>query len=129
MISSADFAPVRSRMVLIAIVEPCRNRPALGDFATGFADAGFNAVDQCVRRGECFAEEKLSAGRIERRNIGESAADIGGNAKVMFGSHSVLALRGGSAARGRVSEMATSTMASHYQHAQPFRLVPFPGLS
>src|SRR5256885_1445330 len=42
---------------------------------------GLDAVDQLAMRGQGLAEQQPAAGLVERRHVGEGAADIDGNAQ------------------------------------------------
>ena len=76
--SSAHLAPVRSRIVLMATVEPCRNSAGLGERGAGLLDARLDAIHQRLRRGERLAQTQAAARLVEGGNIGEGAANIGG---------------------------------------------------
>ena len=68
---------VRSRMVLIATVVPCRNSCAARNAAPALSTPVLDAVDQPRRRRQRLAELQLPGRLVERRDVGEGAADVG----------------------------------------------------
>ena len=68
-------------MVLIATVVPCRNSCAAAKLRAGLADAGLDAGDQPLRRGQRLAEPERAGRLVERRDVGEGAADVGRQAQ------------------------------------------------
>jgi hypothetical protein len=51
----------------------------------GLADTVLDTSDQTLRRGQRLAEPQFAGGLIERRHVGEGAADVGGEANVGCG--------------------------------------------
>ena len=76
-VMSAQGAPVRSRMVLIATVVPCRNSRAERKLAPALRHAVLDAGDESRRRGERLSELELAGRLVEGGDIGEGAADVG----------------------------------------------------
>ena len=79
-VSSAQRAPLRSRMVLIATVVPCRNSRAASNAEPALPTPVLDAGDEPLRRGQRLAELELAGRLVERRDVGERAADVGGQA-------------------------------------------------
>ena len=59
-----------------AVQEHPRRREA----RAGLADAALDAGDEPLRRGQRLAEPERAGGLVERRHVGEGAADVGGQA-------------------------------------------------
>ena len=53
-------------------------KPGLGIARAGLLDAGCDALDEMVGRRERLAEGEGSGARVEGGDVGESAADVGG---------------------------------------------------
>jgi len=57
-----------------------QEEPAALERGLRLFDTVDDALDQTVRRRECLAESRLAGTLVETDDIGESAADVGGNA-------------------------------------------------
>ena len=76
--TSAVLAPVRSSIVLIATVEPCRNRLACENAVPALVTPALDALHHGTRRRQALAEQEPARSCIEGSNVGEGAADVGG---------------------------------------------------
>ena len=84
-VSSAQRAPVRSRIVLIATVAPCRKSSVSANVPPALSTPGVDALDQLGRCGQHLAKAHPPGCLREHRDVREGAADIGGNPEGVMG--------------------------------------------
>ncbi len=66
-----------------------QEQPGRAVVAPGLGDARIDALDQPLRRRQHFAEAELAGAIVEHGNVGEGAADVGGETKAAAGAAQV----------------------------------------